>query len=128
MGWASVEEIDELNILQASLLAMQRAVLALGIDSGHILIDGIFKIPGMGTGFKQSTFVKGDLRVAPISAASIVAKVARDTLMNDYGVQFPRYGFDRHKGYSTIEHKSAIQQYGPLQVHRKSFSGVKEYL
>jgi ribonuclease HII len=127
IGSASVEEIDELNILQASLLAMKRAIENLGVSSGHILVDGNQKIPGM-TGFHQTTIIKGDLRVAPISAASIVAKVTRDQLMKDLGVQYPVYGFDAHKGYSTVFHKKSIAENGPCIVHRKSFSGVKEYV
>jgi len=128
IGFASVEEIDELNILQASLLAMKRAVESLGFATGHLLIDGNQKIPNMAKGFQQTTVVKGDLRVAPISAASIVAKVTRDELMKNLGVEFPHYGFEAHKGYSTAVHKKSIAEHGPCIWHRKSFSGVKEYI
>ncbi|MBV2169835.1 MAG: ribonuclease HII, partial [Bdellovibrio sp.] len=79
-------------------------------------------------GFEQTTVVKGDLRVAPISAASIVAKVTRDRLMKDLGVQYPHYGFEVHKGYSTPVHKQSIATHGPCLVHRKSFAGVKEFV
>lgn len=127
IGSASVEEIDELNILQASLLAMKRAIEALGVGGGHILVDGNQKIPHL-TGFQQTTVVKGDLRVAPISAASIVAKVTRDRLMKDLGVQFPVYGFEAHKGYGTPTHKISIAENGPCIVHRRSFAGVKEHV
>lgn len=127
IGTASVQEIDELNILQASLLAMRRAVAKLKVKSGHVLVDGNQKIPGL-TGFEQTTVIKGDLRVAPISAASIVAKVARDRLMKDLGVEFPVYGFEEHKGYSTPGHKQSIVLHGPCRWHRRSFSGVKEFL
>ncbi len=130
VGIASVEEIDEINILQASLLAMKRAVLGLeemiGAQSGTVLIDGSFKIPDFGR--TQKTIVKGDLRCAPISAASIVAKVARDRLMKDFGVQYPGYGFEKHKGYASPVHRQAIREKGPTDIHRKTFGGVKEYL
>ena len=127
IGSASVEEIDELNILQASLLAMKRAVESLGVSGCHVLVDGNQKIPGL-RGFQQTAIVKGDLRVAPISAASIVAKVTRDRLMKELGEKFPHYGFEAHKGYSTPNHKESIVQHGPCEWHRKSFAGVKEYV
>lgn len=127
IGSASVEEIDEINILNASLLAMKRAVEKLGVKSGHVLVDGNKKIPNL-KGFQQSTIVKGDLRVAPISAASIVAKVTRDRLMKDLGVKYPHYGFEVHKGYSTPVHKQSIVDHGPCIAHRRSFAGVKEYV
>jgi ribonuclease HII len=130
VGFASVEEIDQINILQASLLAMKRAVLGLeemlGVKAGHVLIDGSFKIPDLGR--EQKTIVKGDLRCAPISAASIVAKVARDQLMKDFGVQYPGYGFEKHKGYASSVHRAAIREKGPTEIHRKTFGGVKEYI
>lgn len=127
IGSASVEEIDELNILNAALLAMKRAVEKLGVPKGHVLVDGNKKIPNL-RGFEQTTIVKGDLRVAPISAASIVAKVTRDHLMKELGVQYPVYGFEVHKGYSTAFHMESIVTHGPCIVHRKSFGGVKEYV
>ncbi len=128
IGSASVEEIDSINILNAALLAMKRAVEALGVSSGHILVDGNKKIPQMPNAFQQTTVVKGDLRVAPISAASIVAKVTRDRLLKDMATEYPQYGFEQHKGYSTAIHKEAIRIHGPIAVHRKTFAGVKEYL
>ncbi len=127
IGHATVEEIDEINILNASLLAMKRAVEALGVKTGHVLVDGNKKIPNL-LGFQQTTVVKGDLRVAPISAASIVAKVTRDRLMKELGAQFPHYGFELHKGYSTPVHKESIVQNGPCIWHRRTFAGVKEYV
>ncbi|MDG0816520.1 ribonuclease HII [Bdellovibrio sp. PAP01] len=127
IGHATVEEIDELNILQASLLAMKRAIEALGVKGGHVLVDGNQKIPNL-QGYEQTTIIKGDLRAAPISAASIVAKVTRDRLMKELGVQYPVYGFEAHKGYSTPIHKNSIAEHGPCIVHRKSFAGVKEHL
>lgn len=127
---ATVEEIDELNILQASLLAMKRAVEELekqmGRQVGHVLVDGNIKIPRLER--RQTTLIKGDLRCSPISAASIVAKVSRDRLMKELGVKHPGYGFEKHKGYASAVHRAAIISKGPLVVHRKSFSGVKEFL
>lgn len=127
IGFATVEEIDQINILQASLLAMKRAIEQLGVQGGHVLVDGNQKIPNL-AGFEQSTIVKGDLRAAPISAASIVAKVTRDRLMKELGAKYPQYGFQEHKGYSTPVHKTSIETHGPCRVHRKSFAGVKEHL
>lgn len=127
IGVASVEEIDEINILKASLLAMKRAVLSLGVKSGTVLIDGKFKIPDL-EGFEQFTFIKGDLRVAPISAASICAKVERDQLMKRLAIEYPNYELEKHKGYSTLLHKKNIEKYGASQIHRKTFSGVKEFI
>lgn len=126
IAWASEEEIDQLNIFQASLLAMKRAVLGLGVTSGHILVDGKFPIPNM-QGFVQTPLIKGDLRAAPISAAAICAKVARDQWMQDLAVRYPSYGFEKHKGYATETHRQAIQTQGPCIVHRRSFAGVKEF-
>lgn len=127
IGYATVEEIDQINILQASLLAMKRAVEQLKVKGGHVLIDGNQRIPNL-LGFKQTTVIKGDLRVATISAASIVAKVTRDRLMAELGETLPHYGFSSHKGYSTQAHKAAIAQHGPCFAHRKTFAGVKEHL
>lgn len=130
IGVASTQEIDEINILQASLLAMKRAVLELekkiGVEAGHLLIDGTFRIPNFER--KQTCFIKGDLRVQPISAASIVAKVYRDQLMCELAEEYPEYGFEKHKGYASAIHKKAIQEVGPTVWHRKSFRGVKEYI
>ena len=129
---ASIDEIDTINILQASLLAMRRAVLGLGVTSGTILIDGNKKIPDSALdelkNFEQFTFVKGDLRVAPISAAAICAKVARDHWMMNLAKDFPQYEFQKHKGYSTALHKAAIAKFGVTEHHRKTFGGVKEHL
>lgn len=127
IGSATVDEIDEINILQASFLAMKRAIEKLEISCGHVLVDGHMKIPQL-KGLEQSPIIKGDLRVSLISAASIVAKVSRDRLMADLGNQFPVYGFEGHKGYATPVHKKSISQHGPCIHHRKSFAGVKEFL
>jgi ribonuclease HII len=127
IGIASVEEIEQMNILKASLLAMKRAIENLNIQTGIVLIDGNQKIPGL-AGFEQMTFVKGDLRLAPISAASIVAKVSRDQYMKSLAKVWPQYGFDIHKGYGTPKHRKSIQEFGVTQLHRKTFSGVKEHI
>lgn len=127
IGIASVEEIEQLNILKASLLAMARAVQALGVDGGHLLVDGKFRIPGL-AGFEQTPLVKGDLRAAPISAASIVAKVARDRLMNELSQTYVHYGFEKNKGYGTEFHRDAIAKHGICAVHRKTFLGIREYV
>jgi len=127
LGFATVDEIGEINILQASLLAMKRAVLGLGVQGGHILVDGNQKIPGM-SGWAQTTVIKGDLRALPIAAASIVAKVTRDEEIADLATTYPGYGLETHKGYATKAHKAAIAELGPTPIHRTTFAGVKEFL
>jgi ribonuclease HII len=122
---ASVEEIDALNILQATLLAMQRAVSGLAVTPLEALIDGNrcpkLEIPAR-------AIVGGDATVAEISAASILAKTVRDAGMLELHVRYPRYGFDRHKGYGTAEHLAALAAHGPTAAHRKSFAPVREQL
>lgn len=132
IGYAEVEEIEKLNILSAALLAMERAVRNLKIPDNessqmHLLVDGSQAIKGL-RHIQQTLLVKGDQRAAPISAASIVAKVARDREICEIAKTHPQYGFEKHKGYGTAEHLKAIQIFGPTQVHRKTFAGVKEYL
>jgi ribonuclease HII len=127
IGFASVEEIDELNIFQAAMLAMHRAIEKLEVKTGHVLVDGKFPIKSL-KGFKQTPIIKGDLRCKPISAASILAKVVRDQLMKDLHQEYPVYGFEKHKGYATPTHKKLIKDHRPCILHRKSFSGVKEHL
>ena len=111
-------EIDRLNIHRASLQAMRQAVGALAPLPDAVLVDG-FRIPDLA--IPQRGIVKGDRRCAAIAAASIVAKVARDRLMQDLDAQDPRYGFARHKGYATAEHLEAVARYGYSAVHRRSF-------
>lgn len=125
LGRAEVEEIDELNILQASLLAMKRAVEGLSKCPDHIKIDGNKKIQ---MNISMETIVKGDSKVAAISAASIIAKVARDKEMIELDKQHPEYGFAAHKGYPTKVHREALAKYGVLSCHRKSFKPVKNAL
>lgn len=125
VGIADHEEIDRLNILQASLLSMKRAVQALETPPDYLLIDGIFTVSYPAA---QEAIKKGDSLSMSIAAASIIAKVTRDRIMENYDREFPQYGFKKHKGYPTQKHREAIQQHGPSPIHRKSFSGVKEFL
>ena len=125
VAYAEVEEIDTLNILQATLLAMRRAVLALPIQPQHVLVDGLY-CPQ--TGIPSEAIVKGDSKVEAISAASILAKTARDELMLDLHARYPQYGFDGHKGYPTAAHVAALRSHGVSEVHRRSFKPVREAL
>lgn len=125
VAFADVGEIDRLNILQATLLAMRRAVLALGIQPRQVLVDGLH-CPQ--TGIPSRAIVKGDSKVAAISAASILAKTARDALMMELHEQYPQYGFADHKGYPTAAHLAALHEHGVSVVHRKSFRPVRELL
>ena len=125
VAYAEVEEIDRLNILQATLLAMKRAVEALPRQPQQILVDGLY-CPQ--TGIPSQAIVKGDSKVAAISAASILAKTARDELMLRLHEQYPQYGFDGHKGYPTAAHFAALRTHGVSDVHRRSFRPVRELL
>jgi ribonuclease HII len=122
---ASVEEIDSLNILHASMLAMSRAVAGLGIEPQLALIDGN-RCPDVACA--SQAVVKGDQYVQSISAASIIAKVARDRMMKELHLEHPQYGFDRHKGYATVQHRRAIGEHGVTLLHRRSFRPVREAL
>ncbi len=126
LGIASVEEINAINILQASLLAMKRAVGRLPLVPNHLLIDGNMKIPNIK--IQQTTLIKGDLRSEWIGAASIFAKVKRDDWMAIQAKKYPQYGFEKHKGYGTEEHRRQISACGPCLLHRAGFRGVKEWL
>jgi len=125
IGVASVTEIDTINILQATLLAMQRAISRLTVVPDHLLIDGITPLP---LEISQQTLKKGDSRSLSIAAASVVAKVVRDRIMFSFSHQLPQYGFEKHKGYGTLQHRLAIAEFGPSLQHRKTFAGVKEHL
>ncbi len=125
VGSASVAEIDQLNVLAASHLAMQRAVAGLTNAPDTVLVDGN-KTPEFGLPTKA--IVKGDRRVAAISAASIVAKVTRDQQLHDLAQRFPGYGFERHKGYPTKQHLQALIELGPCEAHRRSFAPVQRAL
>ncbi len=128
VGMANVDEIARLNILQATFLSMKRAVLQLSVQTGHLLVDGKFPIPDLPEQFCQTAFIKGDQRLSPISAASIIAKVQRDKWISEQDKKYPQYGFSVHKGYATVQHRTAIAQHGPCPLHRKFFAGVREYL
>ncbi|WP_133596399.1 ribonuclease HII [Tepidicella xavieri] len=120
---ASVEEIDRLNILQATLLAMRRAVEGLRLKPQLVLVDGN-RLPVLP--MRAEAIVQGDARVQAISAASILAKVTRDRLMDELHAQYPDYGFDRHKGYGTAQHLAALHRWGPCPAHRRSFAPVTQ--
>lgn len=125
IGRAEVEEIDQINILQASLLAMRRAVLALSPQAEYALIDGN-RCPDLPCG--SEAIIKGDQSVAAISAASIIAKVARDREMIEMDSLYPGYAFASHKGYPTKAHITALQDLGLTPIHRRSFGPVKKHL
>ncbi|CAG0985975.1 Ribonuclease HII [Burkholderiales bacterium] len=120
---AAVEEIDAINILQATMLAMRRAVEALGVDLAEVLVDGN-RCPSVGCAVRA--IVGGDRDVPSISAASILAKTVRDALLVALDREYPAYGFARHKGYATPEHLAALARHGPCPAHRKSFAPVAQ--
>ena len=122
VGMASVEEIDEFNILQATLLAMQRAENGLAIQPDEALIDGN-RLPNLL--IPAQAIIKGDSKVKAISAASILAKVERDKIMVDYHKKYPDFSFHLHKGYGTTQHVNEIKQFGFLPIHRKTFNPVR---
>ena len=123
-GSASPTEIDELNIFQASFLAMRRAVGALAQSPEHLLIDGGHQIKDVP--IAQQAIVGGDGKSQSIAAASVLAKVERDALMENYAEEFPEYGFGTHAGYPTAAHLDALQKHGPSPIHRRSFGPVKK--
>ncbi|MBR5234145.1 MAG: ribonuclease HII [Clostridia bacterium] len=118
IGFATETEIDEINILNATFLAMRRAVEAMGVKPDLVLVDGNRK---PNTGYEEMTLVKGDAKSISISAASILAKVSRDRYMKDLAERHPEYKFEQHKGYGTKLHYEMIEQYGILPDHRRSF-------
>ncbi len=122
IAFATVEEIDRLNIFHASMLAMRRAVQALSVRPEEAWVDGNVCPPGLGCTAKA--FVDGDVHQRPISAASILAKTARDAEMTALHDRYPQYGFDKHKGYATPEHLYALGRHGPSEIHRRSFYAV----
>jgi len=124
IGIASAEEIDQLNIHRASLLAMRRAVESCATPPDYLLVDGLFKVP---VNLPQLALVKGESKSASIAAASIIAKVLRDRLMAEYHLQHPQYNFLQHKGYPTKAHRAALAEHGPSPIHRRSFHGVREF-
>jgi len=124
VGVARAEEIDRVNILQATLRSMQRAVERLAVPADFLLIDGNVPVP---LRLPQQTLVKGDSRSLSIAAASVIAKVVRDRIMVTYGRIFPGYGFAGHKGYGSAAHRAAIARLGPSPCHRRTFGGVREH-
>lgn len=118
IGVASPQEIDRMNVYQASLLAMSRALGDLGENPEHVLVDAR-RVPGLS--LPQTSIVKGDSKSFTIAAASIVAKIHRDKLMDEWDSEFPLYGFRNHKGYPTEAHREAIRKLGPCPIHRRSF-------
>ncbi len=125
IGRAEHDEIDSINILQASLLAMKRAVESLSIKPELVLVDGLH-CPDII--YKVEAIIKGDSKIPAISAASIIAKVARDNEMIALDSQYPGYGFSQHKGYPTKMHVNALQELGVSSIHRRSFAPVKRLL
>jgi ribonuclease HII len=122
IGWADVAEIDQLNILEATRLAMRRALEQLVPPPDYVLIDAV-SLPGVSIPVRP--IIKGDSLSVSIAAASIVAKVTRDRLMASYHDTFPEYGFVSHKGYGTAEHLERLARHGPCSIHRRSFAPVK---
>ena len=125
LGRAEVEEIDRLNVLRAGLLAMERAVAALTVAPTHVWVDGLHA-PAVSCPVR--TIVRGDATVPAISAASILAKVARDAEMCELDARYPGYAFAVHKGYSTAAHFAALRRLGPCPIHRRSFEPVRQAL
>ena len=125
IGMASVQEIDEINILQASMLAMRRAVQGLRLTPAKVLVDGN-RIPVLPV--RAEAVVGGDALVPEISAASIIAKVHRDRWCAQLDIQYPDYGFARHKGYGTAQHVAALRRFGACPEHRRSFAPVAEVM
>lgn len=118
IAYASVEEIESINILNATMLAMKRAVEGLDVKADYAMIDGN-KMPPID--IDGETIVKGDAKSMSIACASILAKVSRDRLLYEYAKEYPQYQFDKHKGYGTVAHREAILEYGPCPYHRMSF-------
>ena len=128
VAWADAAEVDSLNILQATLLAMRRAILGLRIRPAHVEIDGN-RLPSLafdGFAIEGNAVVGGDRLIPAISAASIIAKVRRDRMMVQFDQVYPSYGFRRHKGYGTAEHRECLSRFGPCPQHRRSFRPLAE--
>ncbi len=120
VAYASVEEIESMNILNATMLAMQRAVAGLDVKADYAMIDGN-KVPDLN--IDCESIVKGDAKSMSIACASILAKVSRDRLLYEYAEKYPEYHFEKHKGYGTALHREMLQKYGPCPIHRISFLG-----
>jgi len=126
VGILDHECIDRMNILRASLMAMRKAVMDLSLTPDIILVDGTHPIPNLD--LPQFTVVGGDFQCRSIAAASIVAKITRDRIMDKYEALFPSFSFSKHKGYPTPDHLEELRQYGPTEIHRKSFKPVAEMI
>ena len=126
VGICDHQTVDKINILQASFLAMKKALGCLRQKPSFIILDGKFPIPNIS--LKQQPVIKGDANVFSIAAASIVAKVVRDRIMRGWHDKYPQYGFDCHKGYGTKMHLASIEKYGPCPIHRLSFAPIKKQL
>lgn len=127
IGWVDAGEIDVLNILEATLLAMRRALLGLAVRPQRVYVDGD-RCPDaamLDLGCRMQAFVEGDARIREISAASILAKVSRDAFMTRVAGLYPDYGFERHKGYPTADHLERLAALGPCRLHRQSFAPVR---
>jgi ribonuclease HII len=124
VGLATREEIEQLNIHHATLLSMERAVRNTNVESGLLLVDGLFPLQGM---TQSKPIVKGDRKCFFVACASIIAKVVRDNMMTIYDAQYPQYGWKRNKGYPTEGHRKAIEIYGISPLHRRTFKGVREH-
>ena len=130
IGWADRAEIDALNILQATFLAMRRALLAMSLTPDHVLVDGnqLPNLGGLGKTLTARAIVGGDATEPAISAASILAKTARDSYMNHMDTLYPAYSFATHKGYCTPDHQRLLELHGPCPLHRRSFAPVRSVL
>jgi ribonuclease HII len=129
VAWADPAEIDQLNILQATLLAMRRAILGLRVEPGLVEVDGN-RLPDLefhGRRIDGVAIIGGDARVPAIGAASIIAKVRRDAIMCDRDALYPEYGFRRHKGYPTADHRDRLDRFGPCPEHRRSFAPIAKF-
>jgi ribonuclease HII len=125
IGIATHEEIDVMNILQASLLSMERALEDSGVEPSLLLIDGKF---GLRSRPQCKPVVRGDRKCFFIACASIIAKVTRDQIMDAYDIEYPHYNFRKNKGYPTRDHRLAVERYGVSPIHRKTFKGVREFI
>ena len=124
VAMASHDEIDEMGIVPATRLAMQRAIAGLQPQAEFLLIDAV-KLPELK--IDQASLIKGDQKSLSIAAASVLAKTSRDTLLIELSETYPQYEFERHKGYGTRAHRQHMHQFGPCEIHRKSFAPIKEY-
>lgn len=125
IGVVDPDIIDKINILQASFLAMRRALKKVGLNPDHLIVDGNFKIPKIKT--PQTAVIQGDKNVWTVAAASIIAKVSRDWIMANMDEKYPQYGFIDNKGYGTKKHLTCIKEHGPCLIHRRSFAPIKNY-